>query len=519
MLFGALGVAAEIPPLPGPGLDLPVDTDGDGVSSDGDRYAFNFWLAHGGKLETVLSSAVVTESGILDLGAFFSSPDAVLSPAPPQLFEAAALSAGGGAGTQANGCPTAATIVAPFGEPSIPAGLFADCRDELENPTGFAVDSQKRLWASTLGAQSALQLGVVRVDLSQTPNDGTIPVGPERIDLASGVVDAEGIVIRAESPTDIDVLVTEPSGDRVLRFDEGLQCVEIDPTSQAAVAVDLPFGIDILPPATPPIFGTPGNVVFSEDRLFGGAAPPRIARADIAGICDTPANTVVSLLLSLAIDKPQGVAVGNFNGAGTFGVYYVAGNQVRRVIDNGAGGFLDVLFNVPDEISQLRSIEFDPISGDLFVSEETDANLDRIWRIAPGGSARLFGVDFDSPRGIAFLSTGVMLVSEDRNVLVVGGWRNKFKRGDANGDGNLLLADAQFILNFLFLSGAVPPCLDGADANDDSGINLADPIFILMYLFLGGPPPPAPGPNTCGRDPTPDLLDCIKSLGAGCAIP
>jgi hypothetical protein len=518
VLIGALGGADEIPPLPGPGLDLPVDTDGDGVSSYGDRYAFNYWLAHGGKLEPVLLSAVVTESGILDLAGFFSSPAAVLSLTPPQLSEARVAGTGGGV-AQANGCPTLATIVAPFGEPTVPVGLFADCQDEFENPTGFAVDTEKRLWASTLGAQSALQLGVVRVDLSQTPNDGTIPVGPERIDFVGGVIDAEGIVIRAESPADIDVLVTEPSGDRVWRFDDGLQCVEIDPSSQAAVPVDLPFGIDILPPGAPPIFGTPGNVVFSEDRLFGGAAPPSIRRADIAGICGMPVDTVVSTLLSLAIDKPQSVAVGNFNGAGTFGVYYVAGNQVRRVIDNGAGGFVDELFSVPEEISQLRSIEFDPISGDLFVSEETGANLDGIWRIAANGTVRLFGVDFDSPRGIAFLSTGVMLVSEDRNVLVVGGWRNKFKRGDANGDGNVLIADAQFVLNFLFLGGAVPPCLDGADANDDSSINLADPIRILFYLFLGGGPPPAPGPNTCGRDPTPDLLDCITSLGAGCAIP
>lgn len=28
--------------LPGPGLDVPVDVDGDGVSSFGDRWAFNY---------------------------------------------------------------------------------------------------------------------------------------------------------------------------------------------------------------------------------------------------------------------------------------------------------------------------------------------------------------------------------------------------------------------------------------------------------------------------------------------
>ena len=36
--------------LPGPGLDVPVDADGDGVSTYGDVYAFNYWLGLGGDL-------------------------------------------------------------------------------------------------------------------------------------------------------------------------------------------------------------------------------------------------------------------------------------------------------------------------------------------------------------------------------------------------------------------------------------------------------------------------------------
>jgi hypothetical protein len=87
------------------------------------------------------------------------------------------------------------------------------------------------------------------------------------------------------------------------------------------------------------------------------------------------------------------------------------------------------------------------------------------------------------------------------------------------GDGSVNLADAQKVLNWLFLGGTVPQCLDGADANDDSEIAISDPRFVLDYLFDGGPPPPAPGPTVCGRDPTPDLLGCLQSLGAGCPIP
>ena len=47
--------------------------------------------------------------------------------------------------------------------------------------------------------------------------------------------------------------------------------------------------------------------------------------------------------------------------------------------------------------------------------------------------------------------------------------------------------------------------MDAADANDDGSIDIADAIYLLSYLFGGGdqPPPPFPDP---GIDPTPDTL-------------
>ncbi len=78
-----------------------------------------------------------------------------------------------------------------------------------------------------------------------------------------------------------------------------------------------------------------------------------------------------------------------------------------------------------------------------------------------------------------------------------------FHRGDANGDGSINITDGIFILNYLFLGGAAPACLEAANANDDSGINITDGIYVLNYLFLGGPEPAPPGPpgSPCGPDP------------------
>jgi len=81
-----------------------------------------------------------------------------------------------------------------------------------------------------------------------------------------------------------------------------------------------------------------------------------------------------------------------------------------------------------------------------------------------------------------------------------------FKRGDASCDGCVDEADAEYVNDFLFRNGPPPCCFDAADANDDGAITLDDAVYILNYVSAGGPAPPAPGPDTCGRDPTPDDL-------------
>jgi hypothetical protein len=60
--------------------------------------------------------------------------------------------------------------------------------------------------------------------------------------------------------------------------------------------------------------------------------------------------------------------------------------------------------------------------------------------------------------------------------------------GDANGDGNATLADAVFIVNWLFIGGPAPDPIQG-DANCDGTVTLADAVFIVNWLFINGPIP------------------------------
>jgi hypothetical protein len=92
----------------------------------------------------------------------------------------------------------------------------------------------------------------------------------------------------------------------------------------------------------------------------------------------------------------------------------------------------------------------------------------------------------------------------------ISGEVSPFRRGDSNADGRVDISDAVYTLNWLFLGGAVPPCLDAADVDDSGEIDITDGHGVNVFLFLGGSPPPAPGPFACGGDPTPDELTCVE---------
>jgi hypothetical protein len=84
---------------------------------------------------------------------------------------------------------------------------------------------------------------------------------------------------------------------------------------------------------------------------------------------------------------------------------------------------------------------------------------------------------------------------------------SRFLRGDANADSILDPADAAFVLDYLFVHGTAPTCLDAADADDDGRIDLRDGIYLLQHLFAQGSAVPPPF-SDCGRDPTADPLWC-----------
>jgi len=116
------------------------------------------------------------------------------------------------------------------------------------------------------------------------------------------------------------------------------------------------------------------------------------------------------------------------------------------------------------------------------------------------------------------------LLDTARPMTVVVTRRPDFVRGEVDGDGRIDLADAVFLLTYLFARGSAPGCPDAADVNDDGVITVGDAVFLLGYLFgnaaaspdlspvYRGPPPPFPNP---GPDETPDSLGPCEARPLG----
>ena len=86
-----------------------------------------------------------------------------------------------------------------------------------------------------------------------------------------------------------------------------------------------------------------------------------------------------------------------------------------------------------------------------------------------------------------------------------------FIRGDVNLDALVDIADIIFHLNYTFLDGPTPLCLDAGDANDDGVSDISDSIFLMYYLFLDGQQPWPPF-HMPGTDYTPDGIGCEQGL-------
>jgi hypothetical protein len=61
--------------------------------------------------------------------------------------------------------------------------------------------------------------------------------------------------------------------------------------------------------------------------------------------------------------------------------------------------------------------------------------------------------------------------------------------GDFDGSGSINIADAVYVIRFIFSGGVAPVDIHGGDVNCDGTCDIGDIVYLLAYMFSGGPAP------------------------------
>jgi len=100
----------------------------------------------------------------------------------------------------------------------------------------------------------------------------------------------------------------------------------------------------------------------------------------------------------------------------------------------------------------------------------------------------LTGVAPDSNLSTAF----TVAVSDPYSTVVRSVSLRVFICGDTNGDDACNVADAVYIIAYIFSGGTPPDPITAGDVNNDGSINVSDAIYIINFVFKEGPTPVCP---------------------------
>ncbi len=64
-----------------------------------------------------------------------------------------------------------------------------------------------------------------------------------------------------------------------------------------------------------------------------------------------------------------------------------------------------------------------------------------------------------------------------------------FVKGDANGDDQVSISDAVFLIQYIFAGGTAPIPIAAGDADCSGAVNISDAVYLINYIFAGGPAP------------------------------
>ena len=289
-----------------------------------------------------------------------------------------------------------------------------------------------------------------------------------------------------------------------------------------------PFGTCIAPLQTP---CAPGEGVIRRDYLTDGGA---VLEAELEPRAGDTVATDFNVAASCALTDPASAVPINPGGLPTWAAWHDRDDTID--FDDYYGGNLDTAMmyavtyifvedaldvdlvlasddavqvlvdgeevwinNICRPAGENNSIQDFVLLGDLFGTLEPGFHQIMV-KVFEGGGGHKFRLRFQDPNTGLPVTEGIrVLLSPELEP------ETRFVRADTNADGGHNITDGVFLLNFLFLGGPTPTCLDAADADGKGGLNITDGVYVLNFLFLGGSRPPAPFPD-CGT--AEEVLGC-----------
>ncbi len=356
----------------------------------------------------------------------------------------------------------------------------------LVGPRGISIAGDGTIWVSTFTA------GI---------GESLVRLRPDGVQLEAVLVDY-GPLNHGDGSGFVHANVVDPQGDA--DRDGWTNAEEISAHTNPLNRASHPVEVSTIFPASGPVSG--GNRVRIEGR---GVAPPveiRFAGALAGNASIVPGGVEVEVppgafppagAVDVEARRPEAPP---FTAAG--GYTYLNGEPVADPDpDNPNDGYI---ITVGDSLSIDGTASSDPDTslGDSIVLYEWNLNGNVF-----AGATRVFsaaalagfglGAPGEYPLSLTVEDTLGAQTTRATSVFLVAPGAPRFLRGNANQDRSVDIADAVFIIQWLFLAGSDPACLDAANSNGDSSLNIADAIYELNHLFLGGPPIPAPYP-ACG---------------------
>jgi hypothetical protein len=240
-------------------------------------------------------------------------------------------------------------------------------------------------------------------------------------------------------------------------------------------------------------FGLPGgdtqslsNIIPATVQYAGKAVPwggirlyltPIIERLPVSQIDTSKANVVLSANVS-ADDVALTLQHGN--------KFLINSNLIHL----GASYIISDLIGGPINSPALADISITENKALIFAEHDTDVDIDLPWN----GQTRLIRHD-DYGNIVTDVDTslaGNFTMGLSQGELVMLFKNTNYTCGDANRDASINVADAVYLINYIFKGGPAPDPLGSGDANCDGAVNVGDAVYLVNYIFKGGPEPCCP---------------------------